>query len=345
MEEFEPFVITTCEGLVKAHERPLPLAPEPDKPFLPFRIFDPFGIRNAIVPVFRQEVGGRLFGFGTAFNIDALGSFLTAHHVIDFAGYELPSRPILFLSMHAVGYGKVTIPPDCFVAVKSFHVVTMDADDPMAALRGESERKVALDLAVLKVAPLGAGVRPPQTLAVRKDGWWPTIGDVVLAVGFPELDLSELDIKSQNSLLSEGMFGAYGRIVAVHLHGTSSSNPSPVIEVESDWPPGMSGGPVFNRAGEVIGIVSRSIRAESGVSGTGYALDLGMSHSIESFAPTLDAPGWRLCWGLFSEDGSRLISVHASSEDASMAGDSLARPYRVKKTVNRIGTDDFMTPE
>jgi hypothetical protein len=58
------------------------------------------------------------------------------------------------------------------------------------------------------------------------------------------------------------MYGAYGRIVDVHPNGVGTANPSPVIEVETDWPPGMSGGPVFNQAGDVVGIVSRSIRAE-----------------------------------------------------------------------------------
>lgn len=343
MEKFEPFIIATSAASENLREGHLPLVPEWGNPYLPFRIEDPFGIRNAIVPVFREDTAGRLYGSGTAFNIDGFGSFLTAHHVVDFTGSELPSRPILFLGMHALGYGKTAIPPDCFVPVEGFNVVTMDAVDPMAALRGEAERKVAFDLAVLKASPLGKGVRPPQTLAVRKDGWQPTIGDVVLAVGFPELDLSELDTP-QRLLLSEGMFGAYGRIVAVHPNGASTSNPSPVMEVESDWPPGMSGGPVFNCDGEVVGVVSRSIRAEPGIAGTGYAVDLGMSHRIESFAPMLDAPGWRLCWGLFSEDETRLISVHASHEDALLTGDSLGYPFKVKKTVNRIGTYEFIAP-
>lgn len=320
-----------------------PLAPEPGRPFHPFRIQDPFGLRNAIVPVFRQDTAGRIYGFGTAFNIDEFGSFLTAHHVVDFSEYSGPSRPVLFLSVHALGYGSVPVPPDCFVPVTGFHVAMMDADDPIGALRGKSERKVAIDLAVLKVSPLGPGVRSPQTLTVRVEGWQPTIGDVVLAVGFPELDLSELDIDSQKLLLSEGMYGAYGKVVAVHPHGISTSNPSPVFEVESDWPPRMSGGPIFNRAGESVGIVSRSIRAESDVPGIGFAVDLGRSHRIQVFAPSADAPGWQVCWGVFSENGNRLLSVHASDKDAVLAGGSLVQPFRVTKIVNRIGTDEWVT--
>ena len=120
-----------------------------------------------------------------------------------------------------------------------------------------------MDLAVLKASPLEAGVRPPQTLSVRVYGWKPKVGDIVLAVGYPELDLSELDGESQRMLLSEGMYGAYGKIVEVVAYWSRHCQSESVFVVDSDWPPGMSGGPVFNRDGEVVGIVSRSVRAEA----------------------------------------------------------------------------------
>ncbi|WP_372239803.1 serine protease [Pseudomonas sp. SCB32] len=128
----------------------------------------------------------------------------------------------------------------------------------MAELRGESTSRPSVDVASLITEQPGAGVKPPQTLSVRSSGWRPEIGEIVLAVGFPELDLSEVGESEQNALLTEGMYGAYGRIIDVQLEGTSRSNSTPVFVVESDWPSGMSGGPVFNRSGEVIGIVSRS---------------------------------------------------------------------------------------
>lgn len=343
MEDLVPFEIATCEKAVASKKVPYPLVPEPDRPFHPFRIQDPFGLRSAIVPVFRQDTKGSLYGLGTAFKINQFGSFLTAHHVIDFSEFSGPNRPILFHSMHAIVFGSVTIPHDCFVPVTGFHVPMMDSDDPFAALQGKPERKVAMDLAVLKASPLEAGVRPPQTLSVRVYGWQPKVGDVVLAVGYPELDLSELDGESQRMLLSEGMYGAYGKIVEVYPTGVGTANPSPVFVVDSDWPPGMSGGPVFNQDGEVVGIVSRSVRAEADLPGRGFAVDLGRSHEIQVFAPSLDAPGWQVCWGLFSENGSCPVSIHASDEDALIAGDALNYPYSVKKIVNKIGTKEWDT--
>ncbi|TBU77189.1 S1 family peptidase [Phytopseudomonas daroniae] len=344
MEEFEPFSVRTCEALLDEEHRVCRYEPTQGKPFSPFEIHDPFGLRNAIVPVFRQDLEGRIYGLGTAFHVDGFCSFLTAYHVIDFIEQGVPSRPILFLSMHAVVFGTVRIPPDCFVPAAGACVPMTETDDPLAALRGESTRKPAIDVASLKAARLGPGVRPPQTLPIRFSGWTPQTGEIVLAVGFPELDLSEVDESTQQALLTEGMFGAYGRIIDILPDGTSSSNKTPVFVVESDWPSGMSGGPVFNRDGEVVGMVSRSLRAEPGSVGVGYAAYFGLTPDIERLVTTLDKdnPGWRLCWGVFVENSHTPISIHASREDAETAANMLGQPREIRRIANRIGTEDFM---
>jgi serine protease Do len=278
---------------------------------------------------------------GTAFHVDGFGNFLTAYHVIDFVDKYLAGRPILFLSIHAVVFGTVNVPPDCFVPTMEVVASMTEADDPMAALRGQSVRQPAIDAASLKASNIGSGVRAPQTLPIRTNGWIPRLGEIVFAVGFPELNLSEVNDTAQVALLTEGMCGAYGKIVAIHPHGTSRSNPTPVFEVESDWPPGMSGGPVFNRRGEVIGIVSRSLRAETDLAGTGYAVHFGLARDIEQFTPCLDKhnPGWRLCWAVFADGASAPTSMHASKEEAKLA---LTTPGEIRLISNRIGTQEFI---
>ncbi|HFH3921529.1 S1 family peptidase [Pseudomonas aeruginosa] len=344
MEAFEPFSIRTCEGSFAKDHRVRRYAPIQDKPYSPFEIYDPFGLRNAIVPVFRQDLEGRMYGLGTAFHVDGFGSFLTAYHVIDFIEQKAVSRPILFLGMHAVIFGTVCIPPDCFVPAVEIQVPMSETDDPLAKLRGETTSRPAIDVASLKADRLGTGVKPPQTLPVRSSGWVPKLGEIVLAIGFPQLDLSEVDESAQRALLSEGMFGAYGRITEVHPEGTSRSNSTPVFVVESDWPSGMSGGPVLNCRGEVVGMVSRSLPPEEGQPGVGFAAFFGLIPDLERLAPTIDKdnPGWRLCWGVFSERDQAPSSLHASREAAEQAAKELDPPGAIRWISNRIGTDDFV---
>ena len=318
--------------------------PKTGQPFSPFEIHDPFGLRNAIVPVFCQQVNGRMYGVGTAFHVDGFGNFLTAYHVIDFVEKHLGGRPILFLSMHAVVFGTVNISQDCFVPPQEVVASLMEVDDPLAVLQRRPVRRPAVDVASLRAAEIGSGVRPPQTLPMRMNGWVPHVGEVVLAVGFPELDLSEVDQTQQSALLTEGMYGAYGRIVAVHEHGTSRLNPTPVFQVESDWPSGMSGGPVFNRNGEVVGMVSRSLRADSGHAGAGYAVHFGLAQDIELLTPNVDRlnPGWRKCWGVFASAAPEPISMHSTKEQAEAATSSVKTPTDLRPIAHRIGTADFV---
>ena len=344
MTLFEPFIIRTCEGPSGVRPRTRGYEPRQGEPFSPFEIHDPFGLRNAIVPVFCQHTNGRMYGVGTAFHVDGFGNFLTAYHVIDFVETHLAGRPILFLSMHAIVFGTVNVPPDCFVPAHEVIASMMEVDDPLAALRKQSTRRPAIDVAWLKAEGIGPGVKPPQSLAVRTNGWVPQIGEVVLAIGFPELDLSEVDQARQSALIEEGMHGAYGRIVAVHENGTSRSNPTPVFEVEGDWPSGMSGGPVFNRNGEVVGMVSRSLRAEADQGGVGYAVHFGLATDIELLTPNVDRlnPGWRRCWGVFVDAESPPISMHATKHAAEIDAAAWGPSAAIRFIAHRMGSTDFV---
>jgi serine protease Do len=343
-EAFAPFVVRTCEAIASGSARAHRLQPTKGRPFSPFEIYDPFGLRNAVVPVFRQGVDGLMCGVGTAFHVDGFGNFLTAFHVVDFLGQIPESRPILFFSMHAVVFGTVRIPPDCFVPATEVFSSMVDAADPLAALRGKTVRQPAIDAAVLRAAEHGPRAKAPQTLPVRRRGWSPRLGEVVLAIGFPQLDLSEVSEAMQTALLNEGMCGAYGRITDIHPNGTSTSNPTPVFQVESDWPAGMSGGPVVNQRGEVVGLVSRSLRATPSESGVGYGVHFALAHDVELLTPTLDHdnPGWRNCWGVLAGSENQLVSVHVSRSSAEREATSGLGKLRVLHIANRIGTSEFV---
>ena len=82
---FKPFSISTCENIAN-YEQPFSFKPLSEQtPFEPFLIQDPFGLRKAVVPVFKRSLSGEIYGMGTAFHVDGWGAFLTAYHVIEFA--------------------------------------------------------------------------------------------------------------------------------------------------------------------------------------------------------------------------------------------------------------------
>ena len=83
------------------------------------------------------------------------------------------------------------------------------------------------------------------SLGIRLSGPRPQCGDIVVALGFPDLQCQSLDEQGVRYLLSDGMSAAYGCVAATHPQGLRG-DPTPVIEVEPNWPSGMSGGPVLN---------------------------------------------------------------------------------------------------
>jgi serine protease Do len=305
MSIYEPITATICEAQ-SSESAGLPILPEGADSLDLFSFHDPFGLRKAIVPVLLNDVDGVTKGMGTAFHIDGWGTFLTADHVIEsvrkrsrpvagngketrFEIGDLDLCPILLLGMGLV-YGQPAVPPSALARVTGIRSAIRERDDPLAMLSGQREIEAASDIALMNVA----GPIPDKmigTLAVRFSGVGPTVGDTIVALGFPDLDCKPLDDEAIQYLLSDGMSAAYGRIIGIHSKGLRN-DPTPVIEVEANWPSGMSGGPVFNTRGEVIGIVSRSLPPSEGKPGIGSAACLSMMPWLRTWVPTVDEPHW-----------------------------------------------------
>lgn len=357
---FTAFYAGTCEAQI-SDGRKLPFEYIENDPFRPFEIQDPFGLRTAIVPVFRRAPDGRMFGMGTAFHFDGWGGYLTAEHVIDFTRDALPKRGfapqktatlnpstsnhvVLMLGIGMV-FGTVGVPKWAMVPVESIRAITAEDDDPMVALRGAPSHKVITDLARMQVRFAPETKPVPCSLPVRLRGWQPKVGEQVLAVGFPELTCEEVDEVKMRSLISEGMRGAYGEITGFHPAGRDRANPTPVFEVEAEWQSGMSGGPVFNRAGEVVGVVSRSLLADGDAKGIGYAACLPAIPPMAELLRTADPsnPGWRLGYGVLRKEPWHLAGVGTNMEAAQAFATRLGSDYRVRFGSHRIGTDDFVS--
>lgn len=357
--DFLPFHIDTQDVFVR-HKSKRPLAHKPNELLLPFDVSDPFGLRKAVVPVFRRDPDGRIYGMGTAFHVDGWGAFLTADHVIDFIRETLPNtglypnrfvdidpsnqpHAVLFLGIGVV-FGTRAIPQRAFAPIVRVLTRIAEWDDPLAALRGNSVFRVAADIAGVQ-ALFSPDARRPHTVTVRLSGWEPTIGEYVFAVGYSQLKPSEnVGDDELRIMVEDGMKGAYGRITAVFPHGRDLANPSPVFEVNADWQSGMSGGPVFNHLGEVVGIVSRSLAPDGASGGVGYATCLGWTQAHE-LVPSLDpqSPGKRLGYAVLCRDPWHVARVFQTKNEATRFSESLDKDHYVTYGVHKLGSDEFVS--
>jgi serine protease Do len=353
------FSIKTYEAF-KTHEPHRPIECPQNSTGSAFRVSDPFGLRRAVLPVFRRDPDGSVLGIGTAFHVDGWGGLLTADHVVDFMRDHLPpgslkpgmiDYPDAARTPHAtvllgigVVFGTISIPETAFAPIGSVYAIVAEKDDPLASLRGESSFFIGADLASMH-AFLHLDSPPAHTVPVMLKNWQPTLGEPVFAIGYPELRLKSLAPDQIRDFLEEGMYGAYGHITGVFPTGRDASNPTPVFEVEAYWRSGMSGGPVFNRDGYVVGIVSLSLEPGEGAKGVGYATCLSLIPEAGGLIPTLDAnnPGWRLGYGVFRTNPWHLVEVFQKVEEAEKLCITMGSGYQVAFGSHQLGSDNFVS--
>lgn len=59
--------------------------------------------------------------------------------------------------------------------------------------------------------------------------------------------------------MQQYLYGSFGEIIDIEPADPKRLRPWPLLRVSQEWPGGMSGGPVFNEAGHVVGVVSSGI--------------------------------------------------------------------------------------
>lgn len=350
--------VQTCEDRASG-ERAIPLAPAPNLDPLLFPLSDPFGVRKAIVPLFWAASDGDLAGLGTAFSIDPWGGFLTADHVIASERQRVhvarkgghdedhfytfpPDEGFVALLGHGVVFGTCALPQEAAARIVRAWSPALIGDDPMAALQGRSSHAM-IDLAVLTtVLPQRDQV---HCLPLRGSPRGPRPGELVVAIGFPTINTFAGTLEAARTTIEEGMMVAYGHVTHIHPNGRDRANPTPVFEVEANWPPGMSGAPVLDARGEVVGIVSRSYvpEASDGV-GTGWATWLEGLPDFDHWAPTLDPDNAdrRMGWAAVQFEPWNLAGVETTEDAASDLAAGARGGYVVRNGSWRLGTDDFI---
>lgn len=156
------------------------------------------------------------------------------------------------------GQGHVVTNNHVVENAKNIEVTFTDGSTVEAQVVGTD---VDSDLAVLKVSRVPAGVKPLQFGDSKKV----QVGQRAIAIGNP-FGLS--------STLTVGVVSARGRTLPARSAGQTQGvfSLADVLQTDTAVNPGNSGGPLFNSAGEVIGI-NQSIRSESGAfEGVSFAI-------------------------------------------------------------------------
>jgi serine protease Do len=301
---------------------------------------------------------GDLQGLGTAFAIDPWGKFITADHVVaEIRNRGRTSRQkqgwtvvmpqdegLVLILGFGLAFGTVAIPSEAILRIVKGWSPCFEGDDPLAALDGRMDVRPA-DISFLNTTRPPSRMLANLPLVSRARG--PRIGDIVVAIGFPGVATFRGNVNEARTIVEEGMFVAYGQVTALHANGRDHSTPTPVFEVKANWPPGMSGGPVFNKDGVVIGVVSRSLLPEEGKkAGIGWATWLERFRALPTWTPTVDQanPDCRWGWGILRNKPWHLVSVEGTEADAKVVLARVNQPgYAITRGVWRIGTDDFIS--
>ena len=221
----------------------------PSKPLTPEQAADL--LLHAVWPIVAR-VNGEWHPHGSGFLISYTGLFVTARHVVESPsqkrgralgadGKWFDEGKFYALIPERTGENGEIRPPAVL------HMVRMDF----------SKRS---DIAVCQL-DLSEGAAPPDITALVLHPGLPRIRERVVIFGYTQLDLSvikeseeELALHANTkSLLSSGHVEAIDP-----LRKATGIGDFPSFTVSAEVPGGMSGGPVINEEGRVIGVVSHS---------------------------------------------------------------------------------------
>lgn len=199
------------------------------------------------------------------------------------------------LQIDQQGYGRLPIPAGSWFPIDAAFGVHRVEQRPFQA----PQLRNLIELIVIRIHQRRQGEGTPF-LPLDLSGWWPQVGERVQALGFAELDI-ERDGEGDDRPFRQYLFGSDAEITDVEPAHPDRARPWPVFRVDSDWPKGMSGGPVFNSSGHVIGMVSAGFEGAGGASAT-YFSGWDMPERILGSVDRSN-PGRFRCYGVFDHEG------------------------------------------
>jgi serine protease Do len=300
-------------------------------------------LRARILPLFSfdpRATGERPLGHGTAFRVDPWGTCATAFHVVEDLltvanGNAVLSKEIRLaaLEFEVIAYGRVPLPKDSWRPFSGMFSICGIETPPVGTARVRN----VTELAALSIARSADARGPTPFLPLDMRRWRPEPGQRVMALGFADLDIDgqgEGDARAMNQYL----YGSLAIITEVQPPNGESSRPWPVFRVEAEWPGGMSGGPVFNDAGHVIGIVSTGLVGGGIATATSFSGWTFAERTFRTLDP--DNPGMLRCWGAFDAD-DRLVTYAPARELLEPLVDE-GKARVVRATALDLATGDYV---
>lgn len=265
-------------------------------------------LKVKILPLFRfnkNSAEGHPIGHGTAFRIDPWSRCATAFHVIeDFLEEEDFVRGstlkndygLAALELNGFGCGVFRLPDNAWRQITGAFTFVREEKRPLNTPR----RSNFSELAVLRIRPTVRTSEGCPYLPIDISSWAPRIGEEVMALGYANLG-GDGQQEDDTYRIQADLYGSRGEIIDIEHPDLGRKRSWPQIRVAADWPGGMSGGPVFNSAGNVIGVVSASLVGQGVSTATIFRGWDVASRCMGSIDP--HNTGYFICYGAFNHAG------------------------------------------
>lgn len=190
---------------------------------------------------------GMVLAFGS---IDKTGTSICGSGVMVAPGLMVTANHVAEETVNTAS-AALSFLPDNRIRIWSLgerQIIASALEQPVLA--GSPYRKMKSDVTLVACTLISEPVIEHSLRMAQIEIAIPKVGERLWAVGYREL--------LQGGIRGLGMLCSSGLITELHLEGRGSHLVGPCVEVAMNTLGGMSGGPVFNAEGHLVGIVSTS---------------------------------------------------------------------------------------